>query len=220
MLWLVFILAYVSTGYIVDNTDCNQDVTIRGLPYSLNRSGDKTPIRIHFELGSLEFEPHIHEYFVDTMMSSAKNYLSKALQVNAVEDRIYLGVSECAGMKVPEYYSFFGIEDADVIVFVTGGKQSVDEGSWGAPCVRENGNRDNMIAGRIWLNSEQIEQNTDEDNISMLIHQTIHVLGFHSKAFEFWKNEGGDDYTAPQPVAKAMIRGKSVYKLTTPNVVA
>jgi hypothetical protein len=81
-----------------------------------------------------------------------------------------MGISECAGMTIPEYYNFFGIEYADIVIFVTAGKQSLTEGSWGAPCLRENGNRDNMVAGRIWLNADQIEANTDEDNISMLIH--------------------------------------------------
>ena len=221
MLWLaLFSVLYATTGCVLDNTDAMLDVVIHKLPNSITRDATYEPLRIHFELGAVDLEPHLHEYLVETMVKSTKDYLGNALKTLPVLDTLYLKTKECAGMTVPDSYNFYGFSGADVVIFVTTSAQSVSEGSWGAPCVRENGILDQIVAGRIWLNSNIIESNSDEDNISMMIHQTLHVLGFHSKAYGLWRDPAsGQPYETPA-VKPAMVRGKSTYMITTPKALA
>jgi len=54
----------------------------------------------------------------------------------------------------------------------------------------------------------------------MMIHQTLHVLGFHSNAYPYWKDSTGAAYEAPQPVSSGISRGKPVWKLTTEGALA
>jgi hypothetical protein len=84
MLWLILFLGCTTQAYITDNTDCNQDVIIHTLPYALSRDSGTSPIRVHYELGGLDLEPHLKDYFVDVMMKSSLSYLSKAISVNAI----------------------------------------------------------------------------------------------------------------------------------------
>jgi hypothetical protein len=51
-----------------------------------------------------------------------------------------------------------------------------------------------------------------------MIHQTLHALGFHNSAYEFWKDGNGDAHV--EVTKKVATRGKSAWVLTTPNVVA
>lgn len=90
--------------------------------------------------------------------------------------------------------------------------------SWANPCLRENDSstRKQIVAGRITLNTNMIDYNSQEDNVSNLIHQTLHVLGFHTDLYEFWAKPSGVTCITPAKI----VRGKQTYMLITDGVKA
>jgi hypothetical protein len=142
MLLLAASLLSLAIGFVIDNTDNNLDNVIHVLPTALNRDSGFAPLRIHYELGAIRLNPTNQDKLTDTMIPSANSYLSAALSTRTVQDTLVLGASECGGMLVPDYFNFYGFSGADVVIFLTGGESTLVEGSWGTPCVREDGGLD------------------------------------------------------------------------------
>jgi hypothetical protein len=77
-------------------------------------------------------------------------------------------VDECAGVAIPEGIRKYGVWDADLLVFVTSNPASLDETSWGAPCVVDTspGGLDRVVVGRIWINSTWLDAHDDGENVA------------------------------------------------------
>jgi hypothetical protein len=61
-----------------------------------------------------------------------------------------------------------------------------------------------------------ISYNSPEDNVSNLVHQTLHVLGFHTNLYQFWAKPNGVTDITPA----VSIRNKSTFMLVTDGVKA
>jgi hypothetical protein len=51
------------------------------------------------------------------------------------------------------------------------------------------------VLGYIWLNTDLILLNTDEDNFHNLIRQTIHAIAMHTNLYTYWKDGTNSPWT-------------------------
>lgn len=113
-----------------------------------------------------------------------------------------------------------GVWDNDLIVFVTSNPDTLESLSWGAPCAVDDSAEGlgRVVAGRVWINANWMEEHDDDDNIANFLQQMTHVLGVHYKAYEYWRDPYyGHRYPAVTEKFDN-VRGKCVHRLITPNV--
>jgi hypothetical protein len=60
---------------------------------------------------------------------------------------------------------------------------------------------------------------SEEDNVNNVIHQTLHLLGFHSHLYQFWKDRANGFAAHPTVSKRIEIRGINKWALATPEVV-
>lgn len=58
-----------------------------------------------------------------------------------------------------------------------------------------------------------------EDNVSNMIHQTLHLLGFHSSLYQYWTNSSDSNNAWAKVYDQVTIRGKCTYALHTTGLV-
>ena len=187
----------------------------------LSREETRSPIRIRYERVDLDLSPDADEYLINTVVAGATRQIERLLSVNRVTEKLFLDFDECADACISDQTRFQGFSDTDFVVFLTGGADEENMGSWSAPCARECDSCDGLthpVAGRVWLNTSLLCYNSQEDNVSNLVHQTLHVLGFHSDLYPYWRQEDGSCYDSVTKIVQT--RGKNAYAIQTPNVVA
>jgi hypothetical protein len=116
----------------------------------------------------------------------------------------------------------------DLYIIVNGSSSTLNEGSYGGPCVIDAGHENQPILGYIWLNIDLISLNSDDVNFHNLVRQTTHAIAMHTNLYRHWdtgtgKYSGGGPYTmtmgTPSYVASVPHHSMHIFKLTSPAVV-
>ena len=74
--------------------------------------------------------------------------------------------------------------------------------------------------GAIWINTNLLELSTDADNFHNMVRQTIHAIAFHPALYDLWVDSSNSYAAWTTPVIETTARGKPVFKIATPAVIA
>jgi leishmanolysin len=165
-------------------------------------------------------DPMLEQEFKNELMSTVKEFYERRLLVYPIKNNLSLnGAYACGGVQIPEAHKTEGVP-ADIIIYVYGNNYS-DE-YWvarAAACILEGYPYNNVIAGRIEINSGQYTSSLSyEDKMQTVIHEMFHVLGFSNSLFHYFVKEDGNPYSTEELTLFTDIRGKPAVLLTTPTV--
>lgn len=151
------------------------------------------------------------------------NYLQSLIKVKRVEGNIRIPREAvpvgCADhIVLPDYYSNTGISSTDLVLVVTGRPTTAYTVAWATECAADQSGR--PVFGHINIGPGELDNfETQKHYIyKVLLHELIHVLGFNSYKFPFYKDIHGNPY--PSVTKTHIVNGKKVNKVVTPRVVA
>lgn len=221
---LTFIQAKLECGHNSDfdsNIEFIKDASTRRLTHSEYRDSILQPIRLYFYYLDMNMDSSLEYEFKNELMTMVKHFYERRLSVYPFKSNLILaGVEECASIKIPEEHKTEGLP-ADIILYVYGNNY---EGEYwvarAGACFLEGYPYNNVIAGRIEINSSQYNLGLSfEDKMQTVIHEIFHILGFSNSLFQYFVKEDGTSYTSDELTLFTSLRGKEVVMLTTPTVV-
>jgi hypothetical protein len=104
-LFIALSILSIACGYLIDRTDDHLGSTVHTIP-EVTRTGTHDNIRIHYELVDLNLDTSSLEYLTNTVIDGAKRYLQNALTTDSVDQTLFFGCDECAGVDVPDRLRF------------------------------------------------------------------------------------------------------------------
>ena len=185
------------------------------------RSTSWSPIRIlyyyqNFDLGSSS----LNTYFENTVMPSVNTFFTHALSVKPIQGTLSLaGMTNCGTeITIPAAHKNPGVTNTDLILYITSNNLS-GQGyvAYAGACVMD-GTSGNPLAGRIVINAPNFNTSSSQEQLSVVIHETTHVLGFSSGLFPTWRDSNGNIYKPSSLTWTGTLRGASKTLLITPNV--
>ena len=186
----------------------------------LLRSGSLSPVRILFVPISFELSSEeSNSDFFDKVLPAVLDFFASTLQVYSVLENIKVPSQTClSDILVPEDHKTLGVPNADIVVYLkTNAVQNTDVVGYAGACLLDSG-KNNVIAGGIVLNKEQFSVLDLGAKYSVLMHELMHVLGFSTGLFKYWKNDQGISYTIDEVYKSRIIRGVEKNLIVTPNV--
>ncbi|OMJ91261.1 hypothetical protein SteCoe_6240 [Stentor coeruleus] len=186
------------------------------------RSTDLGPLRIkysliNFDLGTSEE----NQYFTDVIIPAANSWIGSALQVYQLTSPLLMsGVTVCGGLDVPISDQTIGINDTDVSIYVTTDTLAgVSYIAYASACLYQSDGFGNPLAGRITFNqANYLAYPSFEVRMQVLIHESLHILGFSTSAMSKWRKPDGSLYLANELTKTATVRGTSRTFVITPTV--
>ena len=108
-----------------------------------------------------------------------------------VEGPLTIKGDTCGGINVPLAHTTVGIENTDLIVYITS-ENNTKEGyvAYASACYLESGGLNQVIAGMVMVNMAQFSGNSFETQYMTLVHEITHLLGFSSGLFPYFHNRG------------------------------
>ena len=190
--------------------------------YLQSRSSLYSNIRLYFyfdpafTLG----DPKTDSNFNSTVIRGVKSYFTNALQVLSIQDPLSLaGYNTCNGIAIPSSHISPGLQDTDLVIYVTNNTLLTDYMAYASACAFD-ATSNNVIAGSIVINSENINNTSFETQLSVMIHETTHILGFSYGLFTYWQKSPGIAYKLNEVMQNINIRGTNKTVIITPNVLA
>lgn len=119
-------------------------------------------------------------------------------------------------MLIPTEHVYTGV-DADVIIYMTAGNKKKGLAGWASTCMLDK-NKGYPLAGRLHLETANIENHTFEEIFSTVVHEISHILAFSTNLIEHWTKPNGMLYKKEELIIWNKERGNLVAKLITPKV--
>eukprot|EP00485_Elphidium_margaritaceum_P002191 CAMPEP_0202704974 /NCGR_PEP_ID=MMETSP1385-20130828/17570_1 /ASSEMBLY_ACC=CAM_ASM_000861 /TAXON_ID=933848 /ORGANISM="Elphidium margaritaceum" /LENGTH=699 /DNA_ID=CAMNT_0049363103 /DNA_START=163 /DNA_END=2262 /DNA_ORIENTATION=+ len=205
-------------------------------------SGVFDNIRLHYDTSQLELDWASYaqkDYFVNDVVPAAQQWIQKAFMVRPVDGPLTFtaGTNTVCGngessVTIPD--SMFdgqgsGLSDTDIVIYVRGNPaldsdiKCQDVMGFAAYC-RTN-SRSRPIAGYINLCRSTIQFRissgvlTWEEVLTLLIHETFHVLGFSADGFANFVDDAGQPLGDSNVWQSVTRRGKTRTEIILPTVV-
>ena len=196
-----------------------------GRHLAVTRGSTLSPIRIHFHYPlDAEMTAEQEDKLKNLFMPLVGDYFKKVLRVYPLTSDLVLpsDVETCFdGFDVPSEHKTIGVPDTDLLVYVTAYyDQDDDTVAWAGACYLEDDPTYNVIAGRISINMYQAAYESDGNNLSVLIHEMTHLLGFSNGLFQYFHKPDGDPYTSEEITEVINRRDKDVTIVKLPTVVS
>jgi len=187
---------------------------------NLNTNVEFAPMRIKFATGALETQRDDDnddkvDFIINEILPRMGDFWSNALSVVPISGNLIIQANELANKefcgdseftKVPSSHFTTGVEDADLIFYVSGQPSTrFCAPSTLAVAVACNFDQfDRPIAGAINFCLEQVilddngsaHPESIDDNVDVAIHEAAHILGMSSNSYRyFWDPETGEPRT-------------------------
>ncbi|OMJ91260.1 hypothetical protein SteCoe_6239 [Stentor coeruleus] len=186
------------------------------------RSSSLGPLRIKYSLINFDLGTSAENlYFQSQIIPAANNWLGSALQVYQLTSPLLMsGVSQCGGVDVPISDQQIGIDNTDVVIYVTTETLTgVNYIAYASACLYQSDSLGNPLAGRITYNQvNYLAYPSFEVRMQVLIHESLHILGFSTSAMSKWRKPDGSLYLASELTTITSIRGTSRPFVITPTV--
>lgn len=186
------------------------------------RSSSLGPLRIKYSLINFDLGSSAeNEYFQNFIIPAANNWFKSALQVYQLTSPLLMsGISTCGGVNVPLEDQEVGLDDTDVVIYLkTETLTGVNYIGYASACLYQSDSLGNPLAGRITYNQENyLAYPSFEVRMQVLIHESMHILGFSTSAMNKWRKPDGSLYSASELTTTASIRGTSRPFVITPTV--
>ena len=161
---------------------------------------------------------------VEAKLGAALSVISPAASVAfSATSGTDCGADDYGPATIPQSYFDTPTTTADLIIFVTrrpmlGGAQAV-----GVECYQDA--RGRPLAGHVNVAPQYVNPADLQGTVDVVLHETIHVLGFSFAKFFSYLNEFGKLYSSESPPRSVVAtvstdRGNTIRKLNTPRVTA
>lgn len=205
ILFLIFIQAL----------SCENSVdTIHFVSNSTERGSELQPIRINFHYDESDFTAPDLEYLKYIAMEPVKSYLKSVLKVYPIVGVLKAEFDTCSFFKIPSEHQKFGVEDTDVLIYVT----AEDQCTRSFTCAMESGSRNNIVIGLLDLSRSDFPAYHLETDMRTILHELVHILGFKTSLFPFYQKPDGTLYQLSEIYEERSIRGVTKRFVKTPTV--
>lgn len=185
------------------------------------RSSSFAPIRIfyyyqNFNLGTST----LNSEFADILLPAADSFFKNTLEVQSIQGNLALGFSTCGSeISIPASHQSPGVENTDVIVYLTTSGLSGAYDAYAGSCVLDP-NSGIPVAGRVVISTVSYALMPFDRRLTLINHEITHILGFSSELFSYWRKSDGNLYSPSELTTTVTLRGAPKTLLITPNVVA
>jgi len=188
------------------------------------------PIRIALNTDALDNErnarnTHQIDLIKNEILPRTISFWESTLSVVPISNNLIIGLSDLAGKeycgdaafaKVPSSHTTIGVEDADLILYVSGNPDAkfCGEDTLAVAVACNFDQFDRPIAGAINFCLSQVDVDSDgtaphyliDDNVDVAIHEAAHVLGMSSNSYRyFWDSETGEPRTKRPFLSKLVV---------------
>lgn len=164
---------------------------------------------------------HKEQVVVNSVLPSAIAEISDRLEVNAVAsnlifDNVTLSCGAEGGVEIPGWMRTTGVPNADIVILVTMRPTMGNILAWGVSCIVDQNGR--PIMGQINISPPAIDSISFATQVSITVHELIHVLGFSSSKYSSYI--GWND---PPKYMKTKYQShngeqKTINRIDSPNV--
>ncbi len=130
----------------------------------------------------------------NTILPNLVSEFSKLLQViRDPSDKIQFSSSAtlCNDVSIPLDHKLYGINQTDVVIYISARPILSGAAAYAAPCALGNSfTRGRPVAGNLNINP-LLSSFSNEKISSIVMHESVHVLGFTRDLFPFYKDSAG-----------------------------
>lgn len=208
--------SYICGG---DMTSLNETLHKGRILQDYSREYTISPIRLTFYYtDSFTLGTQTEDSNFDSLLTSVKNFYSRALYVRRLTNPLQLLSTYCTNsIKVPTSHNTDGIPDTDIIVYLKNINDNVSYIASAGACEVQYGGRGNVVAGAIFIGTNVYVTQTTQGKLTSLMHEMTHILGFSTLLYSKFTNAVGTLYTVTKSVT---VRGLSKYLFTGPNALS
>lgn len=185
----------------------------------LERGDTLEPIRIsvfytEFDLGSSEQ----NTIFKEEVMPAALGLYERTLNVYPLTEPVIVFQDECGDVQIPSEHQTEGVVTDLITYIISESKEAENYVAAAGACYLEFEGRNNVLAGRVIVNSPIFVTLSFEQQITTMAHELAHILGFTSDLFEYFHKDDNTVYSLSELYLVTIVRGIEKRLLRTPTV--
>lgn len=183
---------------------------------SIDREKDYEPIRIHLEFLDTRLPADLDIELRNSIAQYAVEWYSNVLKVQRIKHNLKIDNDDC-DYGIPGYHTSDGVK-ADLVIYIRG--QDIAENWVGRAqiCLVEDGDVSRPLAGLYEMNIFYYQQLTYEERLSVLMHETAHILGFHTFFFDKYQKSSDKQFKLSEILDESEARDKEITYIKSPNL--